>query len=98
MTANETKIRLAQNFGMDVIENLALDTFPKHLSDKIPYVFVRKNLILPILDTEKNLVVATADPLNVGALDELRFMLDKEIKAVYASEEKILAAINVCYH
>ena len=97
MTVNDSKHLLAQNFGMEVIDHLVLDTFPKHLSDKIPYTFVRKNLVLPLLDSEKSLLVATADPLNVNALDELRFMLNKNIKAVYASEDKILAAINICY-
>lgn len=97
MTVNDPKHRLAQNFEMEVIDHLVLDNFPKHLSDKIPYIFVRKNLVLPLRDSEKSLLVATADPLNVNALDELRFMLDKDIKAVYASEDKILAAINICY-
>lgn len=98
MTANDARQKLAKSLGIEVAEKLSIDNFPKHLSDKISYAFVRKNLILPLEDTEKRLFVAVADPLNVAALDELRFMLGKEVKAIFASEEKILAAINLCYH
>lgn len=94
----DNKALLARKLGLDVVQILPLDKFPKHLLEKIPYSFVRKNLVLPILDNEKGVTVAISDPLNVNAIDELRFMLDREVKAVFTPEEKVLSAINTCYH
>ena len=43
-------------------------------------------------------VVAIADPLNLDSLQDLRYMLNQEIKAVYSPKEVILSAINECYN
>lgn len=94
----ESPLELAKKLGMEMRRTLSLDRLPKQTVERIPYAFVRKNLVLPIEQTDDYVLVATADPLNLNALDELRLILDKEVKAVYASEESILAAINECYH
>ena len=41
--------------------------------------------------------MAIADPLNLEPLEELRLMLNSEIKAVYSPKDAILNAINECY-
>ncbi len=91
------KIALAQQLGMEVIDEINLD-IPKILAKKIPYLFVKKNHLMPIKESDENITVAIADPLNLDALDDLRLMLDKEVRAVCAPQEKIVAAINECYN
>jgi general secretion pathway protein E len=55
-------------------------------------------LLLPLDFKDGHILVAIADPLNLNALDELRLLLDREIKAVFAPEEVILEAMNECYN
>lgn len=89
---------LALTLGMEVREHLELSQLPKDLPERVPYSFIRKNTLLPIHETEVEVTVATGDPLNLDALDELRLMLDKDVKAVYTPEEELLRAIDVCYN
>ncbi len=42
--------------------------------------------------------VAVADPLTLDPLEDLCFMLNQGIKAVYAPKDALIAAINECYH
>lgn len=94
----ESPRQLAATLGIEVRERLSLEKMPKDLPERVPYSFVRNNRILPIEENDEFVVAASADPLNLEALDELRFMLDKEVKAVYTPEEILLSAINDCYH
>ena len=89
---------LATKLGMEIVEQLPTQQLNKAIYEKIPYSFVRKHLLLPIEINEAQATVAIADPLNLDALDELRLILDTEIKAVFAEEELILSAINECYN
>ncbi len=89
---------LAESLGIEAIASL--DDYPKipDLEKKLPYAFVKKHMVLPIAEEEGVLLVATADPLNLDALDELKILLDQEIRAIYVSNEELLSAINRCYH
>ena len=51
---------------------------------------------MPIKEEAGSILVAIADPLNLEPLEELRLMLDCDIKAVYSPKETILNAINEC--
>ncbi len=96
--AVDTPSQLATKLGIEIREKISLEKLPKDLPERVPYSFVRKNRILPIEESDKNIIAASADPLNLDALDELRLMLDKDIKAVYTPEETLLSAINTCYN
>ncbi len=52
---------------------------------------------MPIKEEGGVILVAIADPLNLEPLEELRLMLNSEIKAVYSPKDAILNAINECY-
>lgn len=83
---------------MEVIDTIDSSRLPHSLFEKIPYTFVRKNLILPIEDCGEYLLVVLSDPLNLTAIDELKLMLDRKIKAVLSTDEALLGAINIAYH
>ncbi|MFN0065008.1 MAG: type II secretion system ATPase GspE [Chlamydiales bacterium] len=83
---------------MRVLDSLVDEKLLPDLAQRVPYTFIKKHLVLPIEEHEDNIVVAVADPLNINAIDELRLMLDKEIKTVFAPQAAILHAINICYH
>lgn len=90
--------KLADQLGMTFLATLVVDQLSQDLTEKIPYPFSKKNLVIPIGEEEHLITIAIADPLNLNAVDELRMMLDREIKTVIAPEEQIQKAIDKCYH
>lgn len=98
LTGEDVNRSLALQFGLEVYEDLSSYRLPKEIYQKVSYAFVKKNLILPILEENGSIIAAVADPLNVEPLEELRLMLDKPIKAVYSPKEIILTAMNDCYN
>ncbi|MFH1996145.1 MAG: ATPase, T2SS/T4P/T4SS family [Candidatus Omnitrophota bacterium] len=53
--------------------------------------------VIPLSKMGKNLVVATADPLNILALDDVKMLTGYEITPVITSEQDIKDAINKYY-
>lgn len=98
MTDGDPSVQLAQELGLEIRHTLSLEGIPPDIALRVPYAFVRKHHILPIEERGNLLFVATSDPLNLIALDELRLMLDKEVKAIYTPEAILLPAIHSCYH
>lgn len=94
----EAALELAQKLGMEIVRTLPKERLNKAICERIPYSFVRKNVVLPLEEKGTQTIVAVCDPLNLDALDELRMILDREIEAVYSPEEAILKAINECYN
>lgn len=91
-------LQTARRLGMEVLLNLPKATLSRDLTERIPYPFVKRHLLLPLSENEKGVTVVIGDPLNLQALDELHLMLDKPIHAVYTPKETILAAIPSYYH
>src|SRR5206468_11299104 len=58
----------------------------------------RKYMALPVRTESRNLIVAMADPLNVAALEDLRFHSGMFIKPVLALPSQISEAIERYYH
>lgn len=94
---NDVNRKMAEDLGMSIYADLTPYRVSQEYLKKIPYHFVRKHTVIPIKEEEGVIFVAVSDPLNVEPLEELRLMLDKEIKAVYSPREAILLAIGECY-
>jgi len=56
--------------------------------------FVRRNLLFPIEKQEDKLVVATADPTNIIALEDISMAYQRKVELVLATESAILHALN----
>lgn len=65
---------------------------------KIAEDLARKYLAIPLEIGRKSLTVAMADPMNVAALEDLRFHAGMFIQPVLAAPSQILAAIDRYYH
>lgn len=76
------------------LTNLTLE--PKLLS-LLPEHFARKNHILPIFKSGKNISVAMSDPLNIIVLDEIRLKTGCNVEPAVATEQEITQAINNYY-
>lgn len=97
LTSDEGNRSLAAQFGMPLYLDLSSYTLPREYFKKIPYAFAKKNVIMPIKEENGAVLVAVSDPLNLEPLEELRMMLDCDIKAVYSPKDVILNAINESY-
>jgi len=98
MGGDDVNSALADQFGMPTYRELSGFRLPKEIYQKVPYSFVKRHSLLPIELHNKLLTVAVSDPLNLSPLEDLRHMLDMDIRAVYCNKETILNAINDCYN
>lgn len=94
----DVNITLAKQFGMAIYPDITAFSLSRDYYKKIPYSFVKKHLVLPIQEENGVVIIAISDPLNLEPLEELRLMLDNDVKAVYSSADAIMTAINECYN
>jgi len=63
----------------------------------VPESLAKKYNLIPLFKTGDTLTIATADPLNVIALDELRIKTKSNIEPAVATETEVRNAINQYY-
>lgn len=63
----------------------------------VPENLARKYLLIPLFKTGDTLTIATADPLNVVALDEIRLRTNCNIEPAVATETEVRSAISQYY-
>jgi general secretion pathway protein E len=89
---------LAERMGLTLAEDLSLFKFVHERREVIPYTFAKQRSLLPLDEEESGLlIVAIANPLNLEALEELRYLTGKEIREVVCSQEALEEAIERCY-
>src|SRR6476659_5366882 len=87
---------LSQQFGVPSI-NLAHFEIDPSVIKLIPSDVARKYNILPVNKTGATITIAMADPTNVFAMDDIKFMTGYNVEPVVASELGIKAAIDNYY-
>ncbi|HRT96516.1 MAG TPA: ATPase, T2SS/T4P/T4SS family, partial [Planctomycetota bacterium] len=87
---------LAEQAGMGVVD---LDTIevPKDVIDRVSVSIAEVYRIAPVKFEDGVLTVAMADPLQVQALDDLRFMLNCDVEGVVATEAAVDRAVKKFY-
>lgn len=95
---NDAQSQLAEQLGMSIYQDLSNLQISKERLKQVPYNFAKKHVILPIKEHADSVVIAVADPLNLTPLEELRFLMNCNIEAVYAPREVVLSAIHDCYN
>ena len=63
----------------------------------IPYEIARKYLIMPVARVGATLTIAMADPTNVFAIDDVKFMTGYNVEVVVSGETSILNTISQHY-
>jgi general secretion pathway protein E len=94
----DAQIAMAEQLGMPVFKELPALQVSKECFKQVPYAFAKKHLIIPIKEEALSVTVAVADPLHLTPIEELRFLLNREIEAVYSPRDVILSAIHDCYN
>ncbi len=63
----------------------------------VPEQLARKHQIIPLFKVGDTVTVATADPLNLIALDEVRLRIGKTVEPVVATSEEVARALEEYY-
>lgn len=97
MTETATIKSIASRLGLpyqDEINDSQVDTA---LLAQLPLTFARNNLLLPLHESDGKILVATGNPADLLALDELRGILSMAVQAVVIPPDTVLDAINRLY-
>lgn len=87
---------LGQQFGMEAV-NLEEIEISQEIVERVSAAVARSYRIMPVSWDGQELTVAMADPLNIGALDELRFVLDSPVRGAISSPEAVDQALEKHY-
>jgi len=88
---------ISTQLGIPFQELLKTDGLEPSLIAKIPIAMAKKYKFVPLQMEGDTLIMATAHPLDLQTLDELRFVLKMNIRLVIAPEREVLRAINLIY-
>lgn len=96
---NEEKLTsfLSKQYGIPAI-NLSDYEIDPSVIKLIPSEVVRKYQVIPVMKTGATVTIAMADPSNVFAVDDIRFMIGYNVDTVIATESALKIAINKYYN
>ncbi len=95
VTEDDVLKALGMQLGIAFAPDLKLADIDGDLASRVPIGFAKQHHLLPLkLDGDSGVLVATADPLDLGGLDDLRSLLGLEPFPVLVPSQKILDAIN----
>ncbi|MFW5965873.1 MAG: type IV-A pilus assembly ATPase PilB [Persicimonas sp.] len=87
---------LSKHYGVPSV-NLSEIDIPENIIQLIPREVAERHQCMPVNRSGATLVVAMADPSNIYAIDDLKFMTGYNIEVVVASESAIEEAITQYY-
>jgi general secretion pathway protein E len=97
VTEEDVLAALGRQLGMAVLVELKAADVDVELAAQVPIGFAKQHRVLVLRREGDTVVVATSDPLDVGALDDLRAQLAAEVQPVLVPSQKILEVINEAY-
>ena len=87
---------LSKQYGIGLVDLYSMD-IPKEVINKIPAQLALKHNIIPVSIKDGKIKVATSDPSNIFALDDVRFATGLKVIPVLATEDAIKDAISKYY-
>jgi type IV pilus assembly protein PilB len=87
---------LSRQYGVPAI-NLSDYKIDPSVLKLVPVDIARKYLIIPVARVGATLTIAMADPSNVFAIDDVKFMTGYNVEVVVSSESSILSAVSSHY-
>jgi len=88
---------LALQFGLPWLPHLDTAQIEHDWIKKVPIHFARRYRVLPIKTEEGAILVATTDPLETAALDDLRLLLGRPVKPVLTTAIALMGCLNRVY-
>ncbi len=87
---------LSKQYGIPTVD-LSEQEIDADIIKLVPEEVARKYHIMPINRTGSTLVIAMADPSNIFAIDDIKFLTGYNVEPLVASEEAIKGAIDNYY-
>src|SRR3954469_23657525 len=87
---------LAKQHKMPAVDLSKFEVDPK-IAKMIPNDLAQKHLVIPLKRDGRELIVAMADPSNLGILEDLKFITRYDIKPVIAGEFTLRGIIDKIY-
>jgi type IV pilus assembly protein PilB len=87
---------LGQKYGIPYID-LNTQTIDASVTRLIPPTIAQKHLVIPVSKTGTALTMAMADPTNVFAVDDVKFMTGLNVRLMIATESSVRRAIERYY-
>jgi general secretion pathway protein E len=100
---NQTKLAmepklLSKLFGLKYLDKLGDPNPPRDLKrgdfDRIAGSWGKQFSTVPIGESNGKIIVATSDPLNTEAIDQIKLCYEKQVEVVVTSPEEVSKAIN----
>jgi type IV pilus assembly protein PilB len=85
---------LAHQYKLKYVDLEAI-SIPPEVIESIPRETLLEHTIVPVKRSPAFIIIAMCDPLNYFVLDNLRFILNTEIKTVLSTRSSILAALGI---
>ncbi|RLG54638.1 MAG: type II secretion system protein GspE, partial [Candidatus Hydrothermarchaeota archaeon] len=89
--------RVSARLGIPFQEVLRPEGIDSPILSRLPISAAKKYKFAPLRVEGDVLVLATANPLDLETIDELRFLLGKRVRIVAAPEREVIRAINLLY-
>ena len=87
---------LAMQSGLRYLDPTTID-IPREVTSLVPESLVRDHTIIPVAREDGRITIATSDPFDLFAQDNVRFATNADVDCVLASRESILQAIERHY-
>ena len=97
ITEDQLLQALAIQFDLPWLPNLDVSQVDHEWVKKVPIHFARRYHVLPLRTENGSVLVATIDPTETAALDDLRLLLGLPIKPMLTSSLSLLACLNRVY-
>jgi len=95
-TLEEIQAALSEHLGLETVD-LKSASIQKEAIHAVPVHLVHRHTVFPIEKENGLIKIATADPSNFEALDDIRFVLKCEVEPLLAYSEDIRTAIKKYY-
>ena len=97
VTEDQLLQALAVQFELPWLPHLDVSQVDHEWVKKVPIHFARRYHVLPLKTEDGAVIVATTDPMETAALDDLRLLLGLPVKPVLTSSLSLLACLNRVY-
>ena len=88
---------LAKRLNLEIIEDVETIKVDTQVASVVPQALAEKYRIIPLYEKDGIIVVATNDPLNFYAQEDVRQLTGKDIKVMLSTAEGVDYLINKCY-
>ncbi|MFN8544315.1 MAG: type IV-A pilus assembly ATPase PilB [Candidatus Binatia bacterium] len=96
VTEEQLLAYLEREYRLPVMDPLSLDV-PREVLNIVPVALVMKHHLIPIGLVRQTLTVAMADPSNLIAINEVKFLTGYDVKVAVAAPSLIQAAVERYY-